>query len=54
MAGVPKGCVHPYYAWTYGGQYMGCRKTPLSGPAYPDHYTRKLYDKDPPSRDVAA
>lgn len=50
---APNGCVHSYFAW-HAGYCMGCRKTPLSGESYPDHHTRKLYEKASPSRDVAA
>ncbi len=37
------GCVHPHYL-SFAGKCDGCRKLPISGAAYPDHYSRKLYE----------
>ncbi len=41
---MTKGCVHPYYALTHGGQCMGCRKSPPPK-NLPDHYAYKPRDQ---------
>ncbi len=33
------GCVHPHYL-SFAGKCDGCRRLPLSGRNYPDHYNR--------------
>ena len=43
------GCAHPHFL-SFSGKCDGCQRWPLSGSAYPDHYSRQMYaemDEDP-------
>jgi hypothetical protein len=48
------GCHHPHVLASTRGRCEGCRRFPLSGPSYPDHYTRKLYQQDSQGSEDAA
>ena len=38
------GCVHSHYL-SFAKKCEGCRKTPLTGPNYPDHVSRQMYSE---------